>query len=96
MRAAELRRRGAGDGAVEGLARVWADGPGLPAHVHVYDPELRAGIEMILGLGVVSSDGRSLGLEDGEEFVAALPSHYHSSRMWAVEVPANEEGESAS
>jgi hypothetical protein len=86
MRVVELRRRRPEDGQVERLARIWCDGPGLPASVEILAAQYREGIELTLAEGVRDPSGRPLHLADGEAFVAALPEHHRGSRFWAVEV----------
>jgi hypothetical protein len=91
MRVVELLRRRPEDGQVELLARVWCDGPGLPASVEILAPQYREGIELTLAEGARDSAGRALHVADGEAFVAALPDHHRGSRFWAVEVAPDDD-----
>jgi hypothetical protein len=90
----ELRRRRPEDASVETLARIFVPEPGMPgqpAVIEPVNPAERDWVEYLISSGgVTNALGRALGVEDGEEFVAALPAALRGSRLWAEEVPGGD------
>jgi hypothetical protein len=90
MSTVEICRRRPEDGEIERLARVHAE-EGEAAQLDVLIPEFAEGIQMLMANGVVDGEGRTLTLEDGQAYVAALPDFYRSSRFWAEVVQDDDE-----
>jgi hypothetical protein len=82
VKVVEVLRRHPESGEVEVVARVVAD-PGQPAVIEAADPAFREMVELLLEPGISGPGGRTLRLEDGESFVAALPEELRGSRLWA-------------
>lgn len=91
MSTVEIRRRRPEDGEIERLARVYAN-EGQAAKFDFLIPEYAEGLQLLMANGVVDGEGRTLTLEDGEAYVAALPDFYRNSRFWAEVVPDEDEG----
>jgi hypothetical protein len=83
MKVAEVLRRHPESGEVEVIGRVVAGDTGRPAVIEAGDPAFREMIELLLEAGISGPDGRTLRLDDGEAFVAALPEELRGSRLWA-------------
>lgn len=90
MRVVEIRRRRPEDAEIERLARVYVTKPGGPAHLDVFDPDLREGLEALIADGATDINGKWRQLADGEAFLLALPTFYHGSRFWAEDVSDTE------
>ena len=83
MKVAEVLRRHPESGEVEVVGRVVAGVPGQRAVIEAGDPAFKEMIELLLEPGISGRGGRTLHLEDGEAFVAALPEELRGSRLWA-------------
>jgi hypothetical protein len=88
VKVVELRRRRPEDATIETLARIYVPDSGGPAIIEPTDPGELGWIQMLLDRGgVIGARGRALTLEDGEQYVDALPSSFRGSRLWAEELP---------
>lgn len=86
MSAVELYVRDPATAATERIARIEVAAGGGAARITELRPDWAETIDRMFGEGIPADAGGRLYLDDGEALLAALPSVYRGSRLWAERV----------
>ena len=84
MNAVEIFVRDPVTAAAERIARLEVAAGGGTARITELRPDWAEAIDRMFAEGIPADAGGRLYLDDGEAFLAALPSVYRGSRFWAA------------